>query len=187
MFRRRKSLSLLTRVRTVVWPTRGFGRLFSYLAQRVMRMPGSSASIAVGLACGVAVSFTPFLGFHLLLGAMLAYLMRGNMIASGIGTIVGNPWTFPFIWVWIYQLGIWMGVGGLQNNMAELEFTALFGNIFSTVLALDMNYLLEVAWPVIGPMLAGAIPTALASWLMFYFLSAFALKSVHRRSLERKG
>ena len=50
MFRRRKSLSLVSRLRTIVWPARGFGRLFSYLAQRVMRMPGSSASIAVGLA-----------------------------------------------------------------------------------------------------------------------------------------
>ena len=52
---------------------------------------------------------------------------------------------------------------------------------------MDLNYLMKVAWPVIGPMLAGAIPTALASWFMFYFLSAFVLKSVHRSRLERKG
>ena len=77
-----------------------------------------------------------------------------------------------------------MGVGGLRNDLTELEFTALFGTIFSTVLAMDLHYLMKVAWPVIGPMLVGAIPTALASWFMFYFLSAFVLKSVHRRRLE---
>ena len=92
-----------------------------------------------------------------------------------------------FIWLWIYQLGIWMGVGGLPDDMASLKFTELFGNIFSTILAMDLNYLMKVAWPVIGPMLAGAIPTALTSWFMFYFLSVFVLKSVHRRRLERKG
>ena len=80
-----------------------------------------------------------------------------------------------------------MGVGGLPDDVANLKFTELFGNIFSTILAMDLNYLVKVAWPVIGPMLAGAIPTALASWFMFYFLSAFVLKSVHRRRLERKG
>ena len=80
-----------------------------------------------------------------------------------------------------------MGVGGLPANMGDLEFTALFGNILSTTLELDINYLIKVAWPVIGPMLAGAIPTALASWFVFYFLSAFVLKSVNRRRLERRG
>ena len=79
------------------------------------------------------------------------------------------------------------GCWRLPYSMAELEFTALFGNIFSTILAMDLNYLMKFAWPVIGPMLAGAIPTALTSWFVFYFLSVFLLKSVHRSRLERKG
>lgn len=128
MFRRRKSLSLFSRMRSVLWPKRGFRRLFSYMAQRITRMPGSSASIAVGLACGVAVSFTPFLGFHLLLGAFLAYLMRGNLIASGIGTIVGNPWTFPFIFLMNYEVGLWcMRIAGIaveRQSMSLDEFSA---------------------------------------------------------------
>ena len=36
--------------------------------------------------------------FHILLAMLLALLIRGNLIASGIGTVVGNPWTFPLIW-----------------------------------------------------------------------------------------
>ena len=58
---------------------RGFGRLFSYLFQRITRLPGAPASIAIGFASGVAASFTPFLGFHFIIGGALAMLFRGNV------------------------------------------------------------------------------------------------------------
>ena len=187
MFRRRKKIGMVQKIRDWLWPYMGWARAFTYWVHRVNRLPGSTYSLSAGIAFGAAISFTPFVGLHLVLAAIFAWAFRANIIASAIGTLVGNPWTFPFIWVWIYQLGIWMGVGGLPDDMANLEFTELFGNIFSTILGMDLNYLMKVAWPVIGPMLAGAIPTALASWFMFYFLSAFVLKTVHRRRLERKG
>ena len=75
------------------------------MAQRVLRMPGSPYSLAAGFACGVAVSFTPLIGFHLVLAAVLAYLIRANVIASWAGTIFGNPWTFPFIFILLHKVG----------------------------------------------------------------------------------
>ena len=117
MFRRRHSQSFVSRIRSVVWPERGFRRLFAYLLQRIARMPGSPLSIAIGVACGVSVSFTPFIGFHFLLGAFLAYLLRGNILASAIGTIVGNPWTFPLASVGFFH---WqLGVGAAGYGAAE--------------------------------------------------------------------
>ena len=41
-----------------------------------------------------------------------------------------EPMDLSFIWVWIYQLGIWMGVGGLPDDMAELNLR-LFLVIYS--------------------------------------------------------
>ena len=134
----------------------------------------------------ITISFTPFVGFHLILAALLSWIFRANIIASAIGTLVGNPWTFPFIWIWIYQLGVWMGVGGIPDEMANLEFAELFGKIFSTLLESDVNSFIEFAWPIIAPMLLGAIPTSLVSWFAFYFLSVFMLRSVHQRRLKRK-
>ena len=51
------------------------------------------------------VSFTPLLGLHFLLAIIFAYMIRGNFIAALIGTVVGNPITFPFIWGLIYKVG----------------------------------------------------------------------------------
>ena len=106
MFRRRKPLSALKQLRAVIWPQRGFRRLFSYLFQRIIRLPGTPASIASGFASGVAASFTPFLGLHFFLAGALALLFRGNVLASAIGTFFGNPWTFILIWLADYEVGL---------------------------------------------------------------------------------
>ena len=67
--------------------------------------PASPNAIALGFACGSMVSFTPLLGLHFILAIVFAYLIRGNLIAALLGTIVGNPITFPFIWGMIYKVG----------------------------------------------------------------------------------
>ena len=102
MFRRRVPLSFTGRVKEILWPRKGFSRLYSYLVQRILRMPGSAYSLASGFACGVAVSFTPLVGFHLLLACGLAYFIRGNLATALLGTIFGNPWTFPLIFCLLY-------------------------------------------------------------------------------------
>ena len=75
-----------------------FNRIISYYKLRLARLPDSNYAISSGFACGAMVSFTPLLGLHFVLAVVFAYLIRGNFIAALIGTVVGNPLTFPFIW-----------------------------------------------------------------------------------------
>ena len=51
MFRRRKQMSVVHQVRSVVWPERGFRRLF-HIFSACCSLPGT-LSIASGIACGV--------------------------------------------------------------------------------------------------------------------------------------
>src|SRR5690625_493920 len=108
VFGRRKPQSLLSRLRALLWPRRGFRQSARYIAHRLSRLPSTPYRIAAGFACGAAVSFTPLIGFHFLSAALLALVVRGNLIASALGTVVGNPWTFPFIWAWTFAFGRWM-------------------------------------------------------------------------------
>lgn len=62
----------------------------------------------MGLAVGVAVTFTPMYGLHFLTAAIVAVVLRGNIIAAVIATFVGNPLTFPIIAVFCYSLGAWI-------------------------------------------------------------------------------
>ena len=105
MLFRRRNRNIWASVQAFVWPKKGVMRGWIYLLLRILRIRSSDYSLSAGFAAGVAVSFTPLIGLHFLLGIALAWLIRGNMIMSMIGTAVGNPWTFPFIWALIYAVG----------------------------------------------------------------------------------
>jgi uncharacterized protein (DUF2062 family) len=76
----------------------GWLRTLRYTKIRIIRLSDSSQKIALGLAIGAGVSFSPLLGTHFIQAGFFAYLTRSNFLASLIGTFVGNPWTFPFMW-----------------------------------------------------------------------------------------
>src|SRR5262245_21088221 len=61
--------------------------------------------VAAAIALGVALGLSPFLGFHLLLAIGLATVFRLNRIDAALGTLVGNPWTFPPVFALGYRLG----------------------------------------------------------------------------------
>ncbi len=185
MFRRRLKKPLHRRLCDFFWPNMGWRRTGSYWAHRVSRLPGSTYSIAAGFACGAAVSFTPFVGLHFILGGIWAWLMRANIIASAIGTAVGNPWTFPFIWVWVYNVGVLMGMGGGDHGEEPLDFAALFGHMIESALKFDLAYLAKVAWPIFGPMLVGSIPTTIVTWILFYYGIKYIVTAYRHSRLKR--
>ena len=154
MFKRRNPLPFHKRAGAVLWPRGGWRRSGAYVAHRLRRLPGTPYRIAAGFASGAAVSFTPFIGLHFVLAALLALVVRGNVIAAAIGTVVGNPWTFPFIWLWTYSLGRWiLGAEGLTALPENLSFQHIFENPLEVLL----------------PMVVGGIPTAILAWFVFFW------------------
>jgi hypothetical protein len=105
LFRRRNPLGFGERARKALWPTNGWKRSSSYYFKRVLRLSGSPHAIAAGFAAGVFASFTPFLGFHFIISFLVAFLIGGNILAAAFGTAVGNPLTFPAIWISSYNVG----------------------------------------------------------------------------------
>ncbi|MFQ5466841.1 MAG: DUF2062 domain-containing protein [Kiloniellaceae bacterium] len=186
MFRRKRKISVPGRLREFLWPRSGWERAGKYVFHRIARLPGTPYAIAGGFACGAAISFTPFVGLHIVLGALLAWGIRANIISSAIGTVVGNPWTFPFIWIWVYKFGHWMGAGTGGHDTENLDFIGLFGKILEAVLRLDAGYLFETARPVFWPMLVGSIPTALVVWFAFYVALKPVVATYKERRLARR-
>jgi uncharacterized protein (DUF2062 family) len=99
MFKRRHQLNVLQNLRQILWPKMGWWRMAKYYRYRIIRLSSSTESIAANMAAGSAMSFTPFFGIHIF-GAMgIAWLigLRMNIIAATVGSFMGNPWTFPFL------------------------------------------------------------------------------------------
>ena len=189
MFQRRSKPNLVVRLREFFWPSSGWHRSTRYVFHRVARIPGSSYSIAAGFACGAAISMTPFVGLHFVLSAILAYIIRANILASAIGTAIGNPWTFPFIWVWIYNVGLWM-VGNSHTDAAEVDFATVFSTSMEALIRFDVSFLVQTSGPVLWPMLVGSLPTAIITWIIFYaplqpIISRYQKTRHHRRTKNK--
>ena len=136
--------------------------LFYFL--KLVRVKDSQDKLAVGFACGSMVSFSPFIGFHFLLAVIFAYIFRGNIVASLIGTFVGNPFTFPFIWIFIYKVGN-IFFKNDQNFSLELTFQNLY----------DQGY------DILIPMLIGSLIVSIPVWLISYFTVKFLMSSFKKR------
>jgi uncharacterized protein (DUF2062 family) len=180
LFRRRRRKPILQRIREAFYPPGGWGRAIGYYRHRVSRIPDTPHRIALGFSCGVMASFTPFFGFHFFIAAGLAYLLRANVIAGLIGTVAGNPITFPIIASMNLSLGrriLGYGVTGrdfgrvveaFREAMSGLlqSFAAVFGlaeNQFDRVLPLLFELILP--WFV-----GGLLPGLIASIASYYIL-----------------
>ncbi len=183
MFRSRNEISLFARMRNFVWPDLGWKRYGQYMLMRLNRLKGTSGEIAAGVACGVAISFTPFVGFHFVLAAVTAWLVRGNILASAIGTAAGNPWTFPIIWVSVLYTG--RRILGVEYGSAEvIDFAEIFSEASKALISFDFKLFFDDIWPILWPMVVGCIPFYIISWLLSYYLFKMALDKI---SNKKKG
>ena len=92
----------------MIFSFKGISRAIEYIGIRLKRIPDTPHKISLGMSCGIFASFTPLFGLHFLIAGLLSYLFRANILASLIGTFVGNPITFPIITVFNLKLGEWI-------------------------------------------------------------------------------
>jgi uncharacterized protein (DUF2062 family) len=171
----------LDKVRNMIWPRMGLKRYATYLGKRVMRLSASPHAIAAGVASGAAVSMLPLIGLHFFLGFVLAFIVRGNMIAAAIGTAWGNPVTFPFFFAAAYQMGNWLqgrgDVGVREAAQVDAAGEQLSQGLFSGGI--------EAAWPTFVTMMIGGLPNALIVFGIFYVVIR-ALVTRLRAARERR-
>lgn len=173
-------MTLWRRIRDFFWPPMGPKRYALYLARRTQRLRASPHAVAAGIASGAAVSVFPFIGFHFILGFVLAFFTRGSMLAAAIGTAFGNPFTFPIIFTATYNLGRLLLPGEQQAAEALLEGT-------------DMTHLMgDMAaegfagfWPVFQAMLIGAVPLSVLTYLAFYAVTRILVTRARTRRALR--
>jgi len=147
-----------------------------YFKKRVMRLSASPHAIAAGVAAGIFASFTPFVGFHFFLSFVVAFLVAGNMLAAALGTAVGNPLTFPFIWAASFEVGrkVLGGHAPSSEHLAQADMSAgLLSQSFDKL------------WPVIVPMVVGGAVLGLVTGLIAYVITRYAVAAYQRARRNR--
>lgn len=161
LFQRRHKPNFLSNLRSWVWPKTGWKRAGLYVWHRLARLPGTPHSIAAGFASGAAISFTPFLGLHIILACAVVYLVRGNYLAAVIGTIVGNPWTFPIFFALTGTIGTAIIGGDAVAEIPVWDWDAIFMS--------PVDYFSKFL-PVVFPLIIGGIPVATTVWFLVYLV-----------------
>lgn len=184
MFRRRHGPTIFQRLGSFLWPQRGLHRGWRYLWHRMTRISATPHTIALGVAIGAFVSFTPFMGLHFLIAALLALILGGSIVASAFGTAVGNPLTFPFIWLASYNLGALL-LGYRQRTRIHID---LPDDMFVLMVTEPLEFW-QALWraidPYVVPMLVGGVPLGLACGLAVYFIVRSAVTGYQRRRQAR--
>ena len=92
----------------MIYPDGGFRRATQYFVHRMRRLPDTPHKVARGVFAGTFINFPPLFGVQMIAAAMIAWVMRGNILAAVLCTFASNPLTTPFIAVGCLELGHWM-------------------------------------------------------------------------------
>ena len=157
----------------------GAERVRAILHARVMpllRVDASPHCLALGLAVGIFMATTPFLGLQVC-GAMgLAWLFGGHVPAAIIGTFWANPVTYPLLLAASYRLG-----AALLNVPETLNLAWLANGVDAMMAALfvpgrsAMAIAYDMVLPVAMPLTLGAFVIGLLSGAVFYVVARHAI------------
>lgn len=150
----------------------------------MVRLEGSPRAIALGLAIGIVVAFSPTIGFQMIIAAFLASMVRANPAPAIMAVWITNPLTIPPIYAATYYLGrhFWSGrpvdihkaMSGVVHDLSRFEFYEVVS---------QFRQLLELGVDVLVPMFIGGAIIGLIVALISYPITIIAVKRA-RRLLE---
>ncbi|UWQ17394.1 DUF2062 domain-containing protein [Jannaschia sp. M317] len=190
MFKRRDRLPIWQVVLRALWPRGGWGRAALYVKHRVRRLPDTPRKISRGIMVGVFTTFTPFYGLHFLVAAILAWVVRGNIMAALLATFFGNPLTYVPIGVVSMNLGHWMLGTNINAEVDENIFDKFFGagedllwNAWYWLIGEPVNWrATELFWhDVFYPWLVGGLLPGIVTGIAAYTISLPLIEAYQRR------
>ncbi|MEC7764616.1 MAG: DUF2062 domain-containing protein [Pseudomonadota bacterium] len=176
------------------YPRGGWYRASRYVIHRLRRLPDPADRIARGIAAGVFVSFTPLFGLHFLTAALIAWIVRGNLLAAILSTFVGNPITFPFIAGISLRLGNrFLGLPPRDTNLTYIvdAFARASHDIWHNFLSIFTHETAEWAGlalfldRVFLPYLVGGILPGIAAAMIAFGLSRPVITAYQKRRVKQ--
>ncbi len=155
----------------------GWQRRLRYYYCRFLRLQGTPAAIARGLAAGVFAGCFPIFGLQTLVGIALAIPARGNKLAAAAGTWISNPLTYVPIYFFNFRLG--QRLLGWEFDLAGVDWQSAeildFGGGFLFTLFLGCS---------VSGLVLASLSYGLGLWLFQYLQQARRLRRARRRAWE---
>lgn len=107
-----------------MWKRRGWlgiNRRIKFAYLRLLRLPGTSHKVALGLAIGILTGFLPIIPLQTLTAFTLCLIFRGNFPASLPGIQITNPLTIAPFYFLFFQIGQRISPYGRQDVLPPIE------------------------------------------------------------------
>lgn len=160
-----------------------FARLCRLHWLRLVRSSSSPKAMARGIGIGVAVGVSPWIGLHIWMAAGLAWLVRGNILAAVLGSLIGNYVTFLPIMLVDHKLGVWL-LSALQVSVGNTPHTPHLHDMIANPLGFFHSLFAQPmqALPLFLPILAGSLLLGMVLYLLCsLFLPRFFMQMKHKR------
>jgi uncharacterized protein (DUF2062 family) len=131
---------------------------------------------AFALGLGVAIGFSPFIGLHLPMGVLLAFVFNLNRVAV-IGGVCSNlPWFMAFYYAATTAFGTWL----LRTPIPERLMGSLHEAWKIQQWEARIDALAVILQPLLWPFILGSMIGCLALGLAAYYLALPVLNAVRR-------
>ncbi len=121
---------------------------------------------ALAFAIGTFIGFSPLLGLHTILAALVSVVWRLNKVAILTGSFLSNPWTIAPIVGASWAIGRLI-IGSPPVELPQASLSALFTTEFWRLLATQWRQLLPFA---VGSTILSIVSAAISYPLVLYIL-----------------
>lgn len=95
------------------------------LIKKLLHIEDTPERTALAYSIGIFLGFSPFLGFHTLVGLVIAFLFGLNRVAILLGVWTNTPWWIVPYYVMATWVGMWLT--GFKIDWATLKGIFQFG------------------------------------------------------------
>jgi len=158
----------------------GWKRAAKYIVLRIMRLSATSDSVPRGIACGFCMSFFPIFGVHAILAMAMAFIIRANVAAAALGTLIFPPVILPLVFSLDFLVGhkilSWAGFTVSASKHEYITHTAAKGA--KTLFEHLDDYFL--------PAFTGSVVLMVLVWPATYMATHKAIKLIKHHYAQKK-
>ena len=165
-----------------------------FFEHKVIHIDDTPHKIALGIAIGLFVAWTPLLGLHIFIVIALSMLLRANKFAAFVSVWASNIFTYAIMFYPAYLLGNFIcDFFPSHNVLSDQQVSSLFNKLFTPASMLTTFYTKEywrefvILLKEIGPelwigcTLLGALAALVSYFACFYIIKNHRAKNPHRR------
>lgn len=165
-----------------------------FLEYKVIHIEDTPHKIALGIAIGLFVAWTPLLGLHIFIVIALSILLRANKFAAFVSVWASNIFTYAIMFYPAYLLGNFIcDFFPSHSVLSDQQVSSLFNKLFAPANMLSGFYTKEywrqfvLLLKEIGPELwIGCLLLGLVAAVGSYFICYKVIRSHRKKNPHRR-